>query len=183
VQVWTTPEWRHSPHRGRNGCCRYAHGQAGPPNEVADVRIVPTPHVIKARRAIAPHRHQAAPRTGLGASAQDVQRPLETIKFPLGYHAILQGAYVELQSTRKSASLRDSRVGGDLCALALVRSEAGGSQPLSFLTCHLPWSAACWARLPWRHHHLGVSRGLLSSWGSPRGTASMMINHFQHSTL
>jgi len=161
------------PHRGSNGCCSIRPRASGSAlNEWPMFALCRRPMSSSARAGSRRIDIQAAPKDGTWSSRPGRQRTLETIKFPLGYHAILQGPMSSCQSTQESASLRDFRVGAILCCVHLS-FRSWRSQPWLPDIAILPWSAACWARLPWRHHHLGVSPWAASrSWDRPRGTAS-----------
>ena len=131
VQVWTTPEWRHSLTSVEQMLIDTPTGKRVRLKDVADVRIMPTPNVIKreggSRRI---DIQSGAEGRDLGAVAQDVQRRLDTIKFPLGYHAILQGAYVELQSAQENLqAVRHSRDGRRLPAAAVVVPQLAPRDP------------------------------------------------------
>jgi len=117
-----------------NGCSSIRPRQAGPPERGGDVRIVPTPNVIKREGGSRRIDIQAGAKDGLGAVAQDVQRTLETMKFPLGYHAILQGAYVELQSTQENLQAFAILALGAIFVLLHLSFQSWRLATLSFLT-------------------------------------------------
>jgi Cu/Ag efflux pump CusA len=72
-------------------------------DEVADVRIVPTPNLIK-REGVSRSIDVLAEVQGrdLAAVTRDVQRALQTIDFPLEYHPEVLGEYAEAQSAQRS---------------------------------------------------------------------------------
>jgi Cu/Ag efflux pump CusA len=69
--------------------------------EVADVRIVPSPAVIR-HESIATYLDVTADVAGrdVGAVARDVDRLLERVQFPLEHHAALLGGFEERQADR-----------------------------------------------------------------------------------
>ena len=136
VQVWTTPEWRHSVTSVQQMLIDTPTGKRVRLNEVADVQIMPTPNVIK--------------REG-GSRRIDVQAGVEGRD--LGAVAQRRGAASGGDEVParvpcdRAGSLCRAAVGADRtcsCSLSLpwgrsscccsCRSEAGGSQPSSFLT-------------------------------------------------
>jgi len=143
VMVWSTPETRHSLTSVRellldapdDGHVRLA--------DVADIRIAPSPNIIKrenASRRIDVHANVRG--RDLGSVVQDVQAHLQKLHFPLGYHAQLLGEAAERQSAQRSllvaafaaaigiflllqASLRSWRLAA-LAFLALPAAMVGG---------------------------------------------------------
>jgi CzcA family heavy metal efflux pump len=106
VQVWATPERRHSFTSIEQLLIDTPTGKRVRMNQVADIQIVPTPNVIKREGGSRRIDIQAGVEgRDLAAVAQDVQKRLDNMRFPLGYHAILQGAYAELQSARSDLQL------------------------------------------------------------------------------
>ena len=182
VQVWTTPEWRHSLTAVERMLLDTPTGKRVRMNEVADVRIVPTPNVIKREGGSRRIDIQAGAKgRDLGAVAQDVQRTLETIKFPLGYHAILQGAYVELQSTQENLQAFAILALGAIFVLLHLSFRSWRLATLSFLT--LPSALVGGVLAAFATGGiitLGSLVGFLSVLGIAARNGIMMINHFQH---
>jgi len=182
VQVWTTPEWRHSLTAVERMLLDTPTGKRVRLNEVADVRIVPTPNVIKREGGSRRIDIQAGAKgRDLGAVAQDVQRTLETIKFPLGYHAILQGAYVELQSTQENLQAFAILALGAIFVLLHLSFRSWRLATLSFLT--LPSALVGGVLAAFATGGiitLGSLVGFLSVLGIAARNGIMMINHFQH---
>jgi len=182
VQVWTTPEWRHSLTAVERMLLDTPTGKRVRLNEVADVRIVPTPNVIKREGGSRRIDIQAGAKgRDLGAVAQDVQRTLETIKFPLGYHAILQGAYVELQSSQENLQAFAILALGAIFVLLHLSFRSWRLATLSFLTfpCSLVGGVLA-AFATGGIITLGSLVGFLSVLGIAARNGIMMINHFQH---
>ena len=161
VQVWTTPEWRHSLTSVEQMLIDTPTGKRVHLNEVADVRIVPTPNVIKREGGSRRIDIQAANAgRDLAAVAQDVQLRLETIKFPLGYHAVLQGAYVELQAAQQNLKgFAILAMAGVFLLLQLsFRSWRLATPELFDITFGFGWGRAGSVRSG-RHRHIGIARG------------------------
>jgi len=151
-------------------------------NDVADVRIVPTPNVIKREGESRRIDVQAGVEgRDLASVAREVQRTLETIKFPLGYHAILQGAYVELQSAQGNLRLFAILAMVGIFLLLQLSFRSWRLATLSFLT--LPSALVGGVLAAFAAGGvitLGALVGFLSVLGIAARNGIMMINHFQH---
>jgi Cu/Ag efflux pump CusA len=182
VQVWTTPEWRHSLTSVEQMLIDTPTGKRVRLNEVADVRIVPTPNVIKREGGSRRIDVQAGVEgRDLASVAQDVQRRLETISFPLGYHAILQGAYIELQSAQGNLQLFAILAMAGVFLLLQLSFRSWRLATLSFLT--LPSALVGGVLAAFAAGGiitLGSLVGFLSVLGIAARNGIMMINHFQH---
>src|SRR5688500_17038270 len=96
VMVWSTPETRRSLTSVRELLLDTPDGGHVRLGDVADIRIAPTPNVIKRENASRRIDVQASVRgRDLGSVVQDVQDRLQNIQFPLGYHAQLLGEAAE----------------------------------------------------------------------------------------
>ena len=176
VQVWTSPESRHSLDLVREMLINTPTGQRVRLAEVADISIRPTPNVIK-REASSRRIDVQANVKGrdLGAVAGDVQARLEKLAFPLGYYAVLQGEYQELRAarrrlncTRRPGARRHLRTSATVLqqlasgraqfpdpAFGAGRRRAGG---VARGRRDFPWLAGrfpdgAWHRRPQRDHH------------------------------
>ena len=182
VQVWTAPEWRHSLTSVEQMLIDTPTGKRVRLKDVADVRIMPTPNVIKREGGSRRIDIQSGVEgRDLGAVAQDVQKRLDSIKFPLGYHAILQGAYVELQSAQENLKLYAILAMGGIFLLLHLSFRSWRLAILSFLT--LPSAlvgGVLAAFLAGGIITLGSLVGFLSVLGIAARNGIMMINHFQH---
>ena len=102
VVVWGAPETRQSLTNLHNFLLETPGNSHVRLGEVAEVRIAPTPTVIKhdgvSRRidVVANVREH-----DLGSVSREVNRRLQDIKFPLEYHAQLRGEYAERQAAQK----------------------------------------------------------------------------------
>jgi len=182
VQVWTTPEWRHSLTSVQQMLIDTPTGKRVRLNEVADVRIVPTPNVIKREGGSRRIDVQAGVEgRDLGAVARDVEQRLAAMKFPLGYHAIVQGAYVELQSAQKDLQVFAVLALVAIFLLLQLSFRSWRLATLSFLT--LPSALVGGVLAAFAAGGvitLGSLLGFLSVLGIAARNGIMMISHFQH---
>jgi len=101
VQVWTLPKWRNSLTALQNMVIDTPTGERVRLVDVADIRIAPSPNVIKREGGSRRIDVQANVKgRDLESVAQDVQSRIDAIDFPIGYRAVLQGEYIELRSAR-----------------------------------------------------------------------------------
>jgi Cu/Ag efflux pump CusA len=182
VQVWTTPEARHSLTSVENMLIDTPTGKRIRMKDVANVEVKPTPNVIK--REGGSRRIDVQAGVGgrdLASVAQDVEEMISTMKFPLGYHAILQGAYVELQAAQENLQLYALIAMIGVFLLLQLSFKSWRLAALSFLTLPsalvggLLAAYAAGAMIT-----LGSLVGFLSVLGIAARNGIMMINHFQH---
>ena len=117
----------------------------------------------------------------LASVAQDVQKRLETLRFPLGYHAILQGAYVELQSAKSDLQIFAILALAGILLLLQMSFRSWRLAILSFLT--LPSALVGGVLAAYAAGGiitLGSLVGFLSVLGIAARNGIMMISHFQH---
>jgi len=185
VQVWTTPEWRHSLTSVEQMLIDTPTGKRVRLKDVADVRIAPTPNVIKREGGSRRIDIQAgAEGRDLGAVARDVQQRLGAIHFPLGYHATLQGAYVELQSAQSNLQFFAVAALAGIFLLLQLSFRSWRLAVLSFLT--LPSALVGGVLAAYAAGGmitLGSLVGFLSVLGIAARNGIMMISHFQHLEL
>ena len=131
VNVWSTPESRDSLTDIRELPVDTPGGGRVSLGTVADVRVAPTPNFIK-RESVSRRIDVAANVSGrdLGSVVSDVDRRLEQVDFPRGYHAELLG-----ESAEREASQRRLRTYGVAAAIAifLLLQAAFGSWRLATL--------------------------------------------------
>jgi CzcA family heavy metal efflux pump len=182
VQVWTTSERRHSFTSVQQMLIDTPTGKRVHLNEVADVQVVPTPNVIKREGGSRRIDVQAGVNgRDLAAVAQDVQKRLGEMRFPLGYHAILQGAYVELQSAQSDLQVFAILALGGIFLLLQLSFRSWRLAILSFLT--LPSALVGGVLAAYAAGGiitLGSLVGFLSVLGIAARNGIMMISHFQH---
>ena len=102
VVVWGAPETRHSLSNLRELWVGRSDRQNVRLSEVADVRIAPTPTVLK-HEAIAPYVDVVANVAGrdLGSVAEEVDDVLDKMPFPLEHNPKLLGEYAERQAVEQ----------------------------------------------------------------------------------
>ncbi|MBE0690517.1 MAG: efflux RND transporter permease subunit, partial [Anaerolineae bacterium] len=184
VVVWGVPELRHSVTDLQALLIDTPDGGQVRLGDVADVRIAPTPIIIK-RDAVSRYADVVASVDGrdLSAVAADIERRLGDIEFPLEYHAEVRGESLEQQASRQ-------------LMLGVVITIAIGSL-LLLQACFNSWRLAFLAVLT-----LPVAAqagGVLAAYLTTGGTLSLgslfgflavlgiavrnsivLINHFQH---
>ncbi|VAX00549.1 Cobalt-zinc-cadmium resistance protein CzcA; Cation efflux system protein CusA [hydrothermal vent metagenome] len=182
IQVWSTPETRKSLTGIRKLLIDTPSGVKIQLGEVADIRILPTPNVIK-RQANSRYINVEANVDGrdLASVAEDVEDKLEAINFPLEYHAELLGEYETLQEAQERISffsiiavigifflLQLSFSSWRLATIAIITLPAalvGGVIAVFFSGGIVS---------------LGSLVGFLTVLGIAARNGIMMINHFQH---
>lgn len=182
VQVWTAPEWRHGLGSVQQMLIDTPTGERVRLNEVADVRITPTPNIIK-REGGSRRIDVLADTHGrdLAAVAKDVQGRLDAMKFPLGYRAVLQGTYVELKSATASLKVFAVLALAAVFLLLQLSFRSWRLATLSFLT--LPSALVGGVLAAYAVGGvvtLGTLVGFLTVLGIAARNGIMMINHFQH---
>jgi CzcA family heavy metal efflux pump len=182
VHVWTAPEARRSIDSVREMLIDTPTGQRVRLAEVADVSIQPTPNVIRREASSRRIDVQANVRgRDLGAVAGDVQSRLDKLSFPLGYYAVLQGEYQELNAARRRLELLGVLA---LAVILVLLQQSFGSwrlATLSFLT--LPSALVGGVLAAWLAGgvlSLGSLIGFLTVLGIAARNGIIMVNHFQH---
>ncbi len=182
VNVWSTPQTRHSLSDIQNLLIDTPNGGRVRLADVADIRIVPVPNVIE-REGQSRKIDVSANVKGrdLGSVADDVEETLNKIEFPLGYHFEIKGEFAERQ-----AAQRNLLMAGGVAVIAiffLLYTSFGTWRPtfLTFFT--LPWAlvgGVLTAYLTGGILSLGSLVGLLTILGIATRNGIMMISHFQH---
>ncbi len=182
VHVWSAKESRHSLDALQQMLINTPTGKTVRLNEVADVRIGPTPNSISREggsRRIDVHCNTKD--RALSDVAQDVQQALNKIEFPLGYRAVLQGEYAELKATQ--ARMFWYTVLAVLSIFLLLHLSLGDWRlaTMSFLT--LPFALVGGILASFAGGgviSLGSLVGFLTVLGIAARNGIMMISHFQH---
>ena len=182
VNVWSTPETRHSLSDVQNLLIDTADGGHVPLSEVADVHMVPVPNVIE-REGQSRKIDVSANVKGrdLGSVAEDVENALEKINFPLGYHAEIKGEFAEREAAQQRLLLAGALAVIAIFFLLYTSFEKWRLTFLTFFT--LPWAlvgGALAAYLSNRVISLGSLVGMLTILGIATRNGIMMISHFQH---
>jgi len=182
VQVWSTPETRHSLTSLRELPIDFPGGGSVPLSEIADVLVRPTPNVIK-REHLKRRIDVSANVRGrdLGSVYADVEAALEMVEFPLEYHPELLGEYTErMAAQRRIFSFSIVAV----IAIFLLLHTAFGSARLATLSFLLLPSALVGgvlaAYVSGGVISLGSLVGFLTVLGISARNGILMINHFQH---
>ena len=182
VHVWSTPESRHSLDALQNMLINTPTGKTVRLSEVADVRIAPTPNSISreggSRRIDV---HSNVKDRDLSSVAQDVQKRLDKIDFPIGYRAVLQGEYAELKAARDRMLTYSALAAVAIFLLLQVSLADWRLATMSFLTLPFALVGGILAAFPAGGViSLGSLVGFLTVLGIAARNGIMMISHFQH---
>jgi Cu/Ag efflux pump CusA len=182
VHVWSTPETRSSLTSISNLPIDTPDGKRVRLSDVAQVRVVRAPNVIQ-RENDSRRIDVAADVRGrdLGGVAGDVERRLQDIKLPLGYHAEVLGEYAERQVAQRNL------LGFGIAAAAgvfLLLTVSFGSWRLAALVfASLPSAlvgGVLAAFFAGGIISLGSLVGFLTVFGIAARNGIMLISHCQH---
>jgi CzcA family heavy metal efflux pump len=182
VNVWSTPETRHSLSDIENLLIDTPSGERIRLADVADVRIGAVPNVIEREgqsRKIDVTLNVKG--RDLGAVAADVEKTLNGIDFPLGFHAELLGEFAEREAASRSLLLAGSIAVIAIFFLLYTSFSNWRLATLTFFT--LPWALVgglLAAYFSTGVLSLGSLVGLLTILGIATRNGIMMISHFQH---
>jgi CzcA family heavy metal efflux pump len=182
VNVWSTPETRHSLSDIENLLIDTPSGERIRLAEVADVRIGAVPNVIEREgqsRKIDVTLNVKG--RDLGAVAADVEKTLGGIDFPLGFHAELLGEFAERQAASRNLLLAGSIAVVAIFFLLYTSFNNWRLATLTFFT--LPWALVGGVLAAYFSNgvlSLGSLVGLLTILGIATRNGIMMISHFQH---
>jgi CzcA family heavy metal efflux pump len=186
VQVWSTPQTRSSVADVRNLLLDTPGGGQVRLGDLADVQVRPAPNAIE-REGDSRRIDVEANVEGrdLGSVVGDIQRSLEQVKFPLGYHSELLGEYAERQEAQRRLFVLAIAA---LIGVFLLLRRAVGTWRLAWLAfLDLPIALAGGALAVFfvggRSISLGSLVGFLTVLGISTRNGIMMINHFQHLEL
>ncbi len=185
VNVWSVPESRANFTNIKNLQIDQPMGGHVKLQDIADVRIAPTPNVIQ-HENLSRRLDVTANVRGrdLGAIMEDVKVAVGEVSFPHGYHPELLGEHVERQKVRRQMSTYAilSALGIFLLLYSSYRSTR--LSLLSFLC--LPMALIGGALAAYFGSgiiSLGSMVGFLTILGIAARNGIMMINHFQHLEL
>jgi Cu/Ag efflux pump CusA len=168
VNVWSTPETRHSLNDIENLLIDTPSGERVRLADVADVRIGAVPNVVEREGQSRKIDVSANVKDrDLGSVADDVEDTLQQIEFPLGYHYEIKGEFAEREAAQRQLLL----AGFSNWRLAI----------LTFFT--LPWALVGGLLAAYFSNgvlSLGSLVGLLTILGIATRNGIMMISHFQH---
>jgi CzcA family heavy metal efflux pump len=182
VNVWSTPETRHSLTDIQKLLIDTPDGNRVRLDEVADIRIVPVPNVIE-REGQSRKIDVSANVKGrdLGSVADDVEDTLNKVEFPLGFHAEVLGEFKEREAAQQQLLLAGSIA---VLAIFFLLYTSFGNWRMTILTFFtLPWAlvgGVLTAYLTGGVLSLGSLVGLLTILGIATRNGIMMISHFQH---
>jgi len=182
VNVWSTPETRANLSSILSLPIDTPTGGHVNMREVADIVIRPAQSVI--------YRENASRRIDVGAEVkesnlgpvmEEVNRRLEQVQFPLGYHAVVLGEYAERQAAQQRILIASFFV---VIAIFFLLYTSLGNWRLSILTFFtLPWALVGGALAAYFNGaiiSLGSLVGFLTILGIATRNGIMMISHFQH---
>jgi Cu/Ag efflux pump CusA len=182
VNVWSTPETRHSLSDIENLLLDTPGGERVRLADVADVRIGAVPNVVEREgqsRKIDVSLNVKG--RDLGSVAEDVENTLESMEFPLGFYYEIKGEFAE-----REAAQRDLLVAGSLAVIAIffLLYTSFNNWRLATLTFFtLPWALVGGLLAAYFSNgvlSLGSLVGLLTILGIATRNGIMMISHFQH---
>jgi CzcA family heavy metal efflux pump len=183
VQMWSTPETRHSLTSIRELLIDTPLGGKVPLGDLADVRIVSTPNAIERENLYRRIEVEANVRgRDLGSVVREVERGLEQVEWPLEYRAELLGEYAERQAAQRRllitglvaviaiflllyTSFENWRL-TILASLTLPQALVGGVLAVFFIGG--------------RTMSLGSLVGLLTILDNAVRNCIMLFNHYQH---
>jgi CzcA family heavy metal efflux pump len=183
VQVWSTPETRHSLTDIRELLIDTPDGGHVRLADVADVRLVPVPNAIN-REGLARRINVEANVHGrdLGSVVADVERALQEVDFPRGYHPELLGEYAERQAAQQRILI--AGLSAVFVILALLRVSLGSWRLaiMSFLSLPVALVGGMLAALLASGGilSLGSLVGFLTILGVAARNGIMLISHYQH---
>ena len=183
VSVWSTPETRASLTSIRNLPIHTPSGEVVRLEDVAKVRIEPTPNVIK-REKVSRRIDVGANVSGdrdLGSIAEDVEERLATIDFPLGYAPELVGESAERDAAQRRLLL--FALAAAVGIFLLLQAAFGSWRLAALVFVTLPTALVGGVLAAYVSDgviSLGSLVGFLTVFGIAARNGILMINHFQH---
>lgn len=182
VNVWSIPETRNSLTDIQNLLINTASGGTVTLGELAEIKIVPTPNVIK-RENLKRRLDVGANVRGrdLGLVVADVEKALAEVKFPHEYHPVLLGEYSERDAVSKRMFLFALIAILGIFLLLHTSFKSMRLAVLSFLC--LPMALVGGVLAAYFGSgiiSLGSIVGFLTILGIAARNGIMMINHFQY---
>lgn len=182
VMVWSAPEKRRSINDVRELLIDTPKGEKIRLADVANVRMEPTPNVIK-REDFSRRIDVAANVRGrdLGSVSADVAERIQNVDFALGYHAEILGEYQERQSAQRRMLL--ATIASVIAILFLLQACLRSWTLASLVFLGLPAAltgGVLAAFFTGGVISLGSLVGFLTVLGLAARNGILMINHFQH---
>src|ERR687889_294284 len=182
VHVWSTPETRHSVSSLRQLPIDTPKGEQIPLEQVADVRIAPTPNAIE--------RTQQSRRIDVGANVEGrdlgsavsaVEESIAGVDLPREYNMEVIGESSELAAAQKNLLIYGIAVA--LAILFLLQASFGSLRLALLLFLTLPMALVGGVLAVWIGGgilSLGSLIGFLTVFGIAARNGILMISHFQH---
>ena len=182
VHVWSTPETRHSVSDLRELPIDTPGGEQIPLEQVADVRLAPTPNAIE--------RTQQSRRIDVGANVEGrdlgsavgaVEESLAGVELPREYHMEVLGESNELAAAQKELLIYGIAVA--IAILFLLQASFGSMRLALLLFLTLPMAlvgGVLAVRMTGGILSLGSLIGFLTVFGIAARNGILMISHFQH---
>lgn len=152
--------------------------------EVAEVKLSPTPNIIKrenASRRIDVHANVKAGGRDLGAIVDDIEDRLEKVVFPIGYYPHLLGEYKERQTAQ--ANLVNFTVAAAIGIFLLLHASLGNWRMASLIFLALPAALVGGVLASFAGDgviSLGSLVGFLTVLGIAARNGILLIHHYQH---
>ena len=182
VNVWSVPEARNSLSDIRELLIDMPNGGHVQLQDVADVRIEPTPNTIQhedLKRRLDVRANVRG--RDLGSVVADVETRLKKVEFPLEYYPEVVGEYKERQAAQQTMAVFSTIAAVGVFILLFTSFKSGRLATLSFLT--LPSAVVGGVLAAYFGDgviSLGSLVGFLTVLGIAARNGIMMINHFQH---
>jgi CzcA family heavy metal efflux pump len=182
VHVWSTPETRHSVSSLRELPIDTPGGEQIPLEQVADVRLAPTPNAIE--------RTQQSRRIDVGANVEGrdlgsavgaVEESIAGVDLPREYHMEVLGESSELAAAQKNLLIYG--IAAALAILFLLQASFGSLRLALLLFLTLPMALVGGVLAVWLGGgilSLGSLIGFLTVFGIAARNGILMISHFQH---
>jgi CzcA family heavy metal efflux pump len=182
VNVWSKPEARASLTSLRRLPIDTPSGEVVELEEVAELRVAPTPNIIR-RENVTRRIDVSADVSGrdLGSVVEDVERALAGVPLARGYAAEVLGESVERAAAQSRLALYG--LAAAVTILVLLRVAFGGWRlaTLFFFTLPLALVGGAFAAVAGGGTiSLGSLVGFLTVFGIAARNGILMINHFQH---
>jgi CzcA family heavy metal efflux pump len=182
VHVWSARKYRNSIKSVGDLTMEGQNGEPVRLAELAKIEMRPTPNVVL--RENVSRRIDVfldVPENKLGTVAEQIEKLITKVEFPLGYHAELLGEFRERQTAAQRLKIASI---GSLLAILIIMQTAFGSWRLAILVMlTLPIALVggfLGTALDDRTVSLGTLVGLLTVMGIAARNGIMLINHCQH---
>jgi CzcA family heavy metal efflux pump len=182
VRVWSIPAARDSLTDIERLPIDTAGGGRVRLSEVADIRLAPTPNAIE--RELQSRRIDVGANVGgrdLASVVDEVERRLETVRFPRAYHAEVLGASTELNAAQDRLLLFG--IAAAIAIFLLLQAAFGSLRLATLAFLLLPTALVGGVLAVWLGDgvlSLGSLVGFLTVFGIAARNGILMISHFQH---